>query len=40
MGLVPVELDIEGLYEVQGRRREESASANIVPAHVLSVSSI
>jgi hypothetical protein len=39
MGFVPLELDIEDLYEVQGCQRKESASAKIVPAHVLSVSS-
>ncbi|KIN05506.1 hypothetical protein OIDMADRAFT_112975 [Oidiodendron maius Zn] len=34
MGLIPVELDIEGLYETQDRRRKKSTSDKVVPPHV------
>jgi hypothetical protein len=37
MGLIPVELDIEGLYETQDRRRKKSTSDKVVPPHVHSV---
>lgn len=39
MGLIPVELDIEGLYETQDRRRKKSTSDKVVPPHVHSVGS-
>jgi hypothetical protein len=38
MGLIPVELDIDGLYETQDRRRKQSSSEKVVPPHVHSVS--
>lgn len=38
MGLIPVELDIEGLYETQDRRRKKSSDDKVVPPHVHSVS--
>jgi hypothetical protein len=38
MGLIPVELDIDGLYETQDRRRKKSSAEKVVPPHVHSVS--
>jgi AP-1-like transcription factor len=37
MGLIPVELDIDGLYETQDRRRKKSTGDKAVPPHVHSV---
>lgn len=39
LGLIPVELDIEGLYEDHDRRRRKNGSEKIVPSHVHSVCS-
>jgi hypothetical protein len=39
MGLIPVKLDIEGLYEPQDRRRKKSTPDKVVPPHVHSVCS-
>jgi AP-1-like factor len=38
MGLIPVELDIEGLYEDHDRRRRKNGSEKTVSSHVHSVS--
>jgi AP-1-like factor len=37
MGLIPVELDIEGLYEDHDRRRRKNGNEKIVASHVHSV---
>lgn len=37
MGLIPVELDIEGLYEDHDRRRRKNGSEKVVASHVHSV---
>jgi hypothetical protein len=37
LGLIPVELDIEGLYEDHDRRRRKSGSDKVVSSHVHSV---
>jgi hypothetical protein len=39
MGLVPVEQGLESLCVDQGSRRKESSSDQLIPPHVLSVSS-
>lgn len=39
MGLIPVELDIEGLYEDHDRRRRKNGGEKSVSSHVHSVSS-
>ena len=39
MGLVPVKLDTDGLYEVQGSRKKGTASGKVMSPHGLSVSS-
>lgn len=38
MGMIPVELDIKGLYEDHDRRRKRNGSEKIVSSHVHSVS--
>ena len=38
VGLIPVELEIEGLYEDYDRRRRKNGSEKIVSSHVHSVS--
>jgi len=38
LGLIPVELDIEGLYEDHDRRRRKGSSDKVVSSHVHSVS--
>jgi len=38
MGMIPVELDIEGLYEDHDRRRRKNGSEKTVSSHVHSVS--
>lgn len=40
IGLIPVELDIEGLYEDHDRRRRKGGSDKVVASHVHSVSPI
>lgn len=37
MGLIPVELDIEGLYEDHDRRRRKNGNEKTVSSHVHSV---
>jgi hypothetical protein len=37
LGLIPVELDIEGLYEDHDRRRRKGGSDKVVSSHVHSV---
>lgn len=37
MGLIPVELDIEGIYEDHDRRRRKNGSEKVVASHVHSV---
>lgn len=37
LGLIPVELDIEGLYEDHDRRRRKNGSEKVVASHVHSV---
>ena len=37
MGLIPVELDIEGLYEDHDRRRRKNGTEKTVSSHVHSV---
>lgn len=37
-GLIPVELDIEGLYEDHDRRRKRGSEGKVVAPHVHSVS--
>lgn len=37
MGLIPVELDIEGLYEDHDRRRRKNGNEKVVASHVHSV---
>jgi hypothetical protein len=37
LGLIPVELDIEGLYEDHDRRRRKGSSDKVVSSHVHSV---
>jgi hypothetical protein len=37
IGLIPVELDIEGLYEDHDRRRRKNGNEKIVASHVHSV---
>jgi len=37
IGLIPVELDIEGLYEDHDRRRRKNGSEKVVASHVHSV---
>ena len=39
MGLIPVELDIEGLYEDHDRRRRKNGNEKVVASHVHSVCS-
>lgn len=39
VGLIPVELDIEGLYEDHDRRRRKNGTEKVVASHVHSVSS-
>ena len=38
-GLIPVEFDVEGLYETQDRRKNKSTTGKIVPPHLRSVCS-
>lgn len=38
LGLIPVELDIESLYEDRDRRRKKNADGKAVSSHVHSVS--
>jgi hypothetical protein len=40
MGLIPVELDIEGLYEDHDRRRRKNGNEKVVSSHVHSVNTL
>jgi hypothetical protein len=40
MGLIPVELDIEGLYEDHDRRRRKNGNEKTVSSHVHSVNNL
>jgi AP-1-like factor len=40
MGLIPVELDIEGLYEDHDRRRRKNGNEKTVSSHVHSVDNL
>lgn len=37
IGMIPVELDIEGCYETQDRQQKKNENERVVPLHVLSV---